>query len=107
LTNLLENASKYSPSNGSLELLVKPTDEGMLRFVISDNGPGIPISQQATIFNKFTRANPVNGPKGIGLGLAFCRLVIEAHDGKIWLESSENAGSKFIFELPTETGRFL
>ena len=106
LTNLLENASKYTPSNGNVNLIIQETKDDMLRFTIVDNGPGIPEKLLPTIFEKFTHVNSESVPKGIGLGLAFCRLAVEAHDGHIWVESEENQGTRFIFELPSDSGKY-
>jgi two-component system sensor histidine kinase KdpD len=67
---------------------------------VKDNGPGIPASEQERIFDKFTRLQTDSAPKGLGLGLAYSRLALQAHSGKIWVESEIGAGSKFIFSLP-------
>jgi two-component system, NtrC family, sensor histidine kinase KinB len=68
---------------------------------VQDSGPGIPASEQEHIFDKFIRLQTDRFPKGIGLGLAFCRLAVQAHGGEIWVESEEGAGSRFIFTIPT------
>jgi PAS domain S-box-containing protein len=107
LINLLENASKYTPVGGDVQFSIVREADGMLRFLIADTGSGIPSDMILTIFDKFTRVNPNRGPKGIGLGLAFCRLAVEAHDGRIWVESEEGKGSQFIFELPYNDGTML
>lgn len=106
LTNLLENASKYTPADGNVELSIQKTNDGLLRFTIADNGSGIPEKLLPTIFEKFTRVNSKSVPKGIGLGLSFCRLAVEAHAGRIWVESEENQGTRFIFELPSDSGKY-
>jgi len=67
---------------------------------IKDSGPGIPDEGKDRIFNKFTRLDAKSFPKGIGLGLAFCKLAVVAHEGKIWVESQVGQGSEFIIELP-------
>lgn len=99
VTNLMENALKYSPSGGSIRLGAHLTDEGV-RISVSDSGPGIPEHMQRQIFDKFSRVKYHNVPKGIGLGLAFCRLAVEAHGGTIWVESTPGEGAAFIFTLP-------
>ena len=66
-----------------------------------DSGPGIAYNMQGKIFEKFSRVKYKNAPKGVGLGLAFCRLAVEAHGGHIWVESEPEHGSSFIFTLPT------
>ena len=67
---------------------------------VQDNGQGIPASEHERIFDKFTRLKTENGPKGLGLGLAYCRLAVQAHGGRIWVESELGVGSRFIFTLP-------
>ena len=100
LINLLENAIKYSRSEGKISVKLDRADNG-LRVAISDNGPGIPPEDQTRIFEKFARVQRKGRPKGLGLGLAFCRLAVEAHGGRIWVESEPGKGSAFYFTLPT------
>ena len=76
---------------------------GCIRFWVQDDGPGIPSDAQEEIFNKFTTYTTPDLPKGIGLGLAFCKLAVQAHGGKIWVESEAEQGSRFYFQIPTET----
>lgn len=97
--NLLENAIKFTPMDGKIQLSAKLEDHQML-ISIKDSGPGIPDDAQERIFNKFTRLDAKSFPKGIGLGLAFCKLAVNAHDGKIWVESEEGKGSQFNILLP-------
>jgi PAS domain S-box-containing protein len=99
--NLLENAVKFTPINGSIEIGAGMREEGLAVW-IADSGPGIPVEFKDAIFQKFTRIKYDNAPKGVGLGLAFCRLAINAHGGKIWVESESGQGSKFIFTLPVK-----
>ena len=99
LINLIENANKYCPVESKIELRIEPVDT-FLKFTVADNGPGIEQKARDKIFNKFTRLQASNYPKGIGLGLAFCKLAVEAHHGKIWVESELEQGSQFIFTLP-------
>jgi signal transduction histidine kinase len=99
LINLLENAVKYSRSEGQISVALERQD-GSLRVRVSDNGPGISADDQERIFQKFARVNRGGRPKGLGLGLAFCRLAIQAHGGRIWVESSVGKGSSFYFTLP-------
>jgi signal transduction histidine kinase len=68
---------------------------------VQDTGPGIPQSEQKRVFDKFTRLHGQGTQKGLGLGLAFCRLAIEAHGGRIWVESGPESGASFKFLLPT------
>jgi PAS domain S-box-containing protein len=99
LTNLLENAVKYTPPEGKI-LVGAKVDGSSVQMWVQDNGPGIPQDQQDQIFQKYTRLQPDVGPKGIGLGLAYCRLAVEGHDGKIWIEGHQGAGTRFIFSIP-------
>lgn len=99
--NLMENAVKYTPSGSSVTLKTKQVDD-KIQIIIADNGPGIPTEMLDSIFNKFSRVKYQDAPKGVGLGLAFCRLAVEAHGGKIWVESDGENGSNFIFTLPLE-----
>jgi PAS domain S-box-containing protein len=101
ITNLLENASKYSPQGSKIEIGARQEGKQILVWV-EDNGPGIPASEHDRIFNKFTRLRTDNSTKGLGLGLAYCRLAMQAHGGKIWVESEVGVGSRFTFSLPIE-----
>jgi two-component system, NtrC family, sensor histidine kinase KinB len=97
--NLVENAVKYTPDGGKIYLSALEK-EGVITISIRDTGPGIPETMLRQVFDKFSRVNHVGAPKGVGLGLAFCRLAIEAHNGKIWVESDGKSGSTFKFTLP-------
>lgn len=97
--NLLENASKYTPVGGEIEIGAESTGEFM-RMYVQDNGPGIPEGDSERIFDKFVRLKNQNRARGLGVGLAFCKLAIQGHGGKIWVEPAPSHGSKFIFTLP-------
>jgi PAS domain S-box-containing protein len=99
LINLLENAIKFTPPGGHIELGASLQDE-WVRLWVQDDGPGIPELDQDRIFNKFIRLNQEEGPQGFGMGLAYCRLAVEGHRGRIWVESQPGVGSKFSFILP-------
>jgi PAS domain S-box-containing protein len=101
LVNLVDNAIKYSPDGGLVEVRVEAADHGV-RFVVSDRGLGIPPTEHGRIFEKFFRLDPnlTRGVGGTGLGLYICRELIRRMDGRIWVESEEGAGSVFTFELP-------
>jgi signal transduction histidine kinase len=99
LVNLITNAIKFTPANGEVNVSVKVEPE-FLHISVRDNGPGIAPEHQRRIFDKFARVRDQDGIGGIGLGLAFCRLAIEAHGGQIWVESSPGSGSIFTFTLP-------
>jgi two-component system, sensor histidine kinase and response regulator len=101
LANLLQNALTHSGHAVELRIAVRREADGAL-FTVADNGPGIPPEYHELIFRKFERAKNPNVPRvrSSGLGLAFCRLVAEAHGGKIWVTSSEGRGSAFHLLLP-------
>ena len=101
LINLLENAVKYSPPDGEISVGAEIKSEFAYIWV-QDSGPGIPDEEREHIFDKFTRLNPKGSQKGFGLGLAYCRLAIEGHRGKIWVESEPGKGSRFCFTLPLD-----
>jgi len=103
VTNLLENAVKYTPEGGHIKLSARVVGDSV-RISVTDSGPGIPAHMQRQIFDKFSRVKYTDVPKGIGLGLAFCRLAVEAHGGQIWVESdAQHGGSTFTFTLPLES----
>jgi NtrC-family two-component system sensor histidine kinase KinB len=99
ITNLLENATKYTPPGGQI-LVGSKQDKKWVQIWVQDSGPGIPASEHERIFDKFSRLNVNDAPKGLGLGLAYCRLAIQGHGGRIWVESEPGTGSRFIFTLP-------
>jgi two-component system, NtrC family, sensor histidine kinase KinB len=101
VTNLIENAVKYTPTGGTIKLSADIAGNSV-RISISDSGPGIPPHMQRQIFDKFSRVKYHDVPKGVGLGLAFCRLAVEAHGGRIWVESEPGKGSNFLFSLPLD-----
>ncbi len=97
--NLLDNALKFTPVGSAINLRVS-VREPFVEVAITDNGPGIPSDQLQKIFEKFVRVRHKDGPRGTGLGLAFCRLAIEAHGGHIWAENNAGPGATFRFTLP-------
>jgi signal transduction histidine kinase len=101
LSNLLDNAFKYTRSGGKVFISVQKNDQHVL-ISVTNTGPTIPPEDRQRVFERFTR---VSGGKpdtsGFGLGLAFCRMAIEAHNGKIWVEPLEaGPGNRFVFTLP-------
>jgi PAS domain S-box-containing protein len=101
LINLIENALKYSGEGQKITVGAKRNDE-MVEISVQDQGRGIPKSEQERIFEKFARVQvgATGNTKGLGLGLAYCKLAVEGHGGKIWVESELGKGSRFIFTLP-------
>lgn len=112
LINLLENATKFTQVEGEIMVGAKDNDDAV-RLWVRDTGPGIPAEARETIFNKFSRvpADRMQAPeriqasdrlpKGLGLGLAFCKLAVQAHGGKIEVDSELGQGSCFSFTVPT------
>lgn len=104
LTNLLDNALKFTPAGGRIIFGAELKPEGMLTIRVADTGPGIPVEYREKIFERFTQIPGQRGRRrGSGLGLTFCRLAVEAHGGKIWVESNPGGGSVFQFTLPVAT----
>jgi len=101
LINLLDNATKFTLFKGEIILSARRS-ENFVEFSVSDNGPGIPADKLELIFDKFARLQVDRIPKGLGLGLAFCKLAVRSHGGKIWVDSQLNTGSRFNFALPVE-----
>jgi PAS domain S-box-containing protein len=99
LINLVENAIKYTPENGHIAVVAQVEDE-FVRVWVQDNGPGIPATERERIFDKFARLKGHRTIQGLGIGLAFCRLAVNGHGGRIWVEPAPEQGSRFIFTLP-------
>ena len=106
LVNLVDNAVKYSPGGGRVELGLEAKD-GAVVFRVVDEGMGIPDGERSRIFEKFYRLDPnmTKGIGGTGLGLYICSELVERMGGRIWLESKEGKGSAFYFQLPTVGSR--
>jgi PAS domain S-box-containing protein len=102
LVNLVENAIKYSPDGGKVEVGADTHDD-FVRFHVRDEGLGVAADEQERIFEKFYRADPqmTRGVGGTGLGLYICRELIDRMGGRIWVEPNEEKGSTFFFELRT------
>lgn len=103
LVNLLANAIKFTPRRGQITASIRTIDDGAgLCFAIRDTGPGIPAEAFGVIFEKYRQlgAQLASGVPSSGLGLTFCKRIVEAHGGRIWVESEEGQGSTFAFKLP-------
>jgi signal transduction histidine kinase len=99
IDNLLDNAIKHTPAGG--RIIVSAGQFGdRIRVSVADTGPGIPPELSTEIFDKYFRIKHGASTNGIGLGLAFCRLAVEAHQGSIWVENGAEGGANFIFTLP-------
>jgi two-component system sensor histidine kinase KdpD len=102
LCNLVENAAKYTPA-GSRITIAAETSGRILEVAIYDNGPGLPAGQEDAIFEKFTRGERESATPGVGLGLAICRAIVEAHQGTIRAAHSPDGGASINFTLPLGT----
>ncbi|MBV8718278.1 MAG: hypothetical protein JO020_06680 [Chloroflexi bacterium] len=104
LTNLLANASKYSPEH-SIIRLVATANANMVRISVVDQGPGIPPEQQAGLFERFYRVRSDTDAPGVGLGLAIAKGIVEAHGGSIGIDSELGSGTSVWFTLPNAARR--
>jgi signal transduction histidine kinase len=105
LNNLIDNAYKFTPDGGSIRIWARRANQANSSGVligISDTGPGIPEKEQNRLFRKFQQVVSSSGRRtGTGLGLVYCKLAIEAHGGRIWVESEPGKGSTFLVNLPS------
>ncbi len=101
LVNLLENAAKYSSPGTTIRVSASTADE-KIAISVADNGIGIPSDAREMVFGKFVRLHGGDDSQvsGTGLGLALCKAIVEAHGGKIWVESEPGKGATFIFTIP-------
>src|SRR5215211_7273285 len=104
---LIDNAAKYSPKSSTIRLIVRRAGDELIQMAVEDGGPGIPNDLRERVFDKFFRATR-NGdvttrqPTGTGMGLAIAKGIIEAHEGRIWIESGEGGrGTRVVFTVPT------
>jgi signal transduction histidine kinase len=105
LYNLIENAAKYSDKGSEITIAVA-RENGTLTVSVSDKGRGMPKERIPELFEPFTRLlTHQEHTKGLGLGLVVCKRLVEAHGGRIWVESEEMKGSKFSFSLPVFDGK--
>lgn len=107
LLNLAHNAVKFTPAGGKVEIILErhPGDPGGLLFAVKDTGIGIAAEDQERIFAKFTQVGPREGAhRGVGLGLALAKELVQLHGGRIWVESAPGQGSCFYFTIPGDNG---
>jgi len=97
--NLLENAAKYTADGSIIDIGASVSGQEVDVWV-EDNGPGLPKGKEDAIFKKFERGHKENSTPGVGLGLAICRAIIEAHGGTIRAENRKTEGARFVFKLP-------
>ena len=105
LVNLVDNALKFTHTDGRVWIEVHPEADAV-RVDVVDTGPGIPEGERERIFEKFTQVQrQVQTRRGSGLGLTFCRMAVEAHGGRIWVEDGpKGKGSRFSFIIPEAVG---
>ncbi len=103
-TNLIDNALHYTPPGGCVSVRAKYLpEEGVILATVEDNGPGVPPEMRERIFDRYATGlsgAPRRAHRGLGLGLTFCKLAVEAHGGRIWVEDSRMGGAAFRFTLP-------
>jgi two-component system, OmpR family, phosphate regulon sensor histidine kinase PhoR len=99
LSNLLENAVKYSPPQSLVSLTVRVL-EAEVQFSVKDQGPGIALPDQSHLFELLYRGKSAGAESGLGLGLAIVKRIVDAHGGRIWVDSQEGKGTTFFFTLP-------
>ncbi len=105
ITNLVDNALRFTPEGEQVAICaqVLPEEGGRMKVSVVDHGPGVPPEARERIFEKFATGltgQPRRGHRGLGLGLTFCKLAVEAHGGQIWVEDGLNGGAVFCFTLP-------
>jgi signal transduction histidine kinase len=100
LVNLVDNAIKYSPRGGDINLTVDDAD-GWVRFAVTDMGPGIAPDDAQHVFEPYWRSARSSKTGGTGLGLVIARTIVEAHGGRIWLSTRFGTGTTFSFSLPS------
>lgn len=100
LDNLLGNAGKFTPAGGRVCVRAERDVGGQVRFMVSDNGPGLAPEALARLFDRFWQARR-SDRRGIGLGLTICKGIVEAHGGRIWCDSAPGKGTRFFFTIPS------
>jgi signal transduction histidine kinase len=105
LTNLIQNACKFTKAGGDVRLEIMPGEAGYAQICVADSGCGIPPEEAAHVFDKFYRGSSSAGEaRGVGLGLAIAKHFVELHRGRIWVDSSPGKGSRFCFTIPLALG---
>lgn len=103
LMNLIDNCLKYGPQEGKIWIDAEPNDDDTVLLTIQDEGPGVPVNLRERIFEKYAmveREAHYRARESRGLGLRFCKVAVEAHGGRIWVEDGEPKGARFCVELP-------
>ena len=102
LVNLLENAVKYTPTPSPIGIIARDIGD-RIEVAIEDRGPGLPAGREEVMFEKFVRGDPESSIPGVGLGLAICRAIVNAHGGTIVAENRADGGARFVFTLPASS----
>jgi signal transduction histidine kinase len=100
LTNLLENAIKFSPAGGMIRINAYESDSGWLRIAVQDSGPGVPETERERIFERFYQIDNAGNANGMGLGLYISRQIVTLHGGTIAVEAPSSGGTRFVIQLP-------
>jgi two-component system sensor histidine kinase KdpD len=109
---LIDNAAKYSPKGTTIRLIARRAGDELIEMAVEDDGPGIPNDLRERVFDKFFRATrdgdvTTRQPSGTGMGLAIAKGIVEAHAGRIWIESGKDGrGTRVVFTLPTGDEEF-
>ena len=104
ITNLVDNAIKFTPEGGRVTLTAESIANNFVAIKVIDSGLGVPLDYREKIFERFVQVPGQRGRRrGTGLGLAFCQLTVEAHGGEIWVDANPEGGSIFTFTIPTFT----
>lgn len=101
LGNLLRNALKFTPDGGRITVSAQPR-AGNVVFSVADTGPGIPVADQARVFDRFWQSRRTANKRGTGLGLWIAKGIVDAHGGRMWLESTRGQGATFFFSIPAD-----
>jgi signal transduction histidine kinase len=103
LTNLVENAARFSPDGGTVRVTARPNGDAV-RLEVSDEGPGIPEAEREQVFERFHSLDESRSGSGAGLGLAITDWIVDLHGGTIRVENGAARGARFVIDLPAEAG---
>jgi signal transduction histidine kinase len=99
IANLIDNAVKYTPAGGRV-VVRAAADAGDAVLTVSDTGPGVPLAEQARVWDRLYRGDASRSQRGLGLGLSLVRVIVEAHGGRVALRNAPEGGARFEFRLP-------
>jgi signal transduction histidine kinase len=103
LTNLIDNSITFTPAHGSIQIYAELADQHNIEVQVKDTGQGIPEEYLEKIFDRFSQIpGQVGRKRGSGLGLTYCRMAVEAHAGRIWVESALGSGTTVHITLPID-----